>query len=163
MTLVAAAVITVLTAPLSWAQSQPSFNSAAQGVSLIAQLPGTAQVAWSVQPVPQTMLDPGQTAEVVVLQESLTLGRGQTLDAKCQVITDPDAGAAFFPSQPQDMVSSFLGTDSSTANGHGQTFPLLTNFDPAHGSTTDSQSIVIFRNSSKGSPSGIVKLTIAAL
>jgi hypothetical protein len=161
--LVTAAVTTALMASPAWTQTQSGFHSAAQGVELVAQLSGTAQVGWSVEAVPQPMLELGQTADVVVLQESFTLGRGQTLDAKCQVIAGPQAGAAFFHSQPQNMVSSFLDTGASAANNHEQTFPLVINFDPSHGSATDYQSIVIFGKGSGSAPSATVRITVVAL
>jgi hypothetical protein len=149
----------------SWAKPQSSgeFHSAAQSVRLFAQLPETAGVAWFIRPVPQTLLENGQTADVVVLQESWTFARGQTVEANCQVVTEPQAAAEFFSSKPQYVATSFSPPASFLGTSQVQTFPLVAKFDPARGPMTDTQSLVIVRNAHGDVSSAGVRITVVAL
>jgi hypothetical protein len=144
------------------AQTQGGFQSGAQSVALVAQLSSAAQVGWSVRALPQSMLSPGQSAEIVVLQESWTLGLGQTLDANCRVVTEPGSAAEFLASQTQSIVTAFASANPSVGARQERMFP-LTNGPIRGGSASDSQSIVIFGDVSERAPSGAVRITVVAL
>lgn len=152
-----------LVAPLSWAGQRPAgeMRSAGQSVVLIAQLPGTASVAGFVSPVPQTLLEDGQTGELVILKQSWTLGRGETLDAQAQVVTEPDATAQLFGAEPQPLLNSFVA--SSVESSRVQTFPLVTDFDPAKGSLTDTRILLVVHNRPGDTSSASVRVTVVAL
>jgi hypothetical protein len=144
------------------AQVKGEFQSGTKSIALIAQLSSAAQIEWSVRTLPQAMLSPGQSAEIVVLQESWTLGRGQTLDANCRVVTEPGSTAELMPSQAQSIVTSFAGANASAEIGQERMFA-LTSGPVRAGSASDSQSIVIFGDVSERTPSGAVRITVVAL
>jgi hypothetical protein len=154
-----------LVAPLSWAgqQSAGEIHSAGQGVTLVAQLPNTASVAGYISPVPQSLLEDGQTADMVVLQESWTFGRGETLDAQCQVMTGPDATAELFTSRSQYLATSFARPASFVGTSQVRTFPLVDNFDPAKGSLNDTQILLIVPSIPGDTSSASVRITVVAL
>jgi len=164
---IAAALISSFVAPLSWAgqRSQSQSLSASQGVALIARMPETASLAWLINPVPQNSLQDGQTAEMVVLRETWAFAGGQTLDAECQVTTGPQATAQVFTSRGQYPATGFAASFLETSPV--QTFPLVTNFDPAKGSVTDTQILLIIHNAgdneSGGDASASVRITVVAL
>jgi hypothetical protein len=151
--------------PPSWAgpQSPGGLRSAGQGVTLVAQLPDTAGMAWFISPVAQAMLEDGQTAEMVILQQSWTFARGETLDAQCQVTTEPQATAQLFTSKPQDLVTSFVSPASLLGTSQVRTFPLVANFDPANGSQTDAQILLIVHGGPGDASSASVRITVIAL
>lgn len=121
-------------------------------------------MAWLIRPVPQTLLENGQTADLLVLQELWTFARGETLDAECQVMTEPQAAAVLFGSDPQDSDPSLLYRPTSfLPTSQVRTFPLVTKFDPARGPLTDSRFLVIFRNAPGGIFSAGVRITVVAL
>jgi hypothetical protein len=161
----AAAWVVWLIAPLSWAGQRPpdEIRSAAQSVTLFAQLPTTAGVAGLIRAVPQTLLGDGQTAEMVVLQESWTLARGQTLDAECQVMTEPHATAEVFTSKPQNRATSLVSPASFLETRRARTFPLVTDFDPARGFQWDTQILLIVQHIPGETSSASVRITVVAL
>ncbi len=168
--IIAAAWIMAFAAPLLWAGQQAGggIQSGAQGVVLVATMPGAASMASLVSPVPQNLLEDGQTGEMLVLQQSWTLGRGETLDAQCQVVAGPQANAQLFTSRTQYLPSSFVSTASSLGSSQVQTFPLVTGFDPAKGSLTDAQILLVVHGipgqSAPGGDSSVsVRITVVAL
>jgi hypothetical protein len=162
---IAATWIVSLVAPLSWAgqRSPAEIHSAGQSVALIAWLPETASVTGFVSPVPQTLLEDGQTAEMVVLHQSWTFAPGETLDAECQVITEPQATAQLFTSKPQYLATGFLSPASFLGTSRVQTFPLVDNFDPAKGFLTDTQILLIVHNIPGDASAATVRITAVAL
>jgi hypothetical protein len=162
---VAAAWIISLVAPPSWAGQQPpgEFHSAAQTVTLVAQLPDAASVAGLISPVPQDLLADGQTAEIVTLRESWTFAQGETLDAQCEVVTEPEAAAELFTSKAQYLATSLISTASSFGARQVRTFPLVAGFDPAKGLLTNEQSLLIVHNVAGDTSSAAVRITITAV
>jgi hypothetical protein len=161
---IAAACILSLIAPLSWA-GQPQAGllpSSGQSITLVAQLPDTAHVAGFISPVPQASLEDGQTAEMVVLQQSWTFARGETLDAQCQVMTDPQTTAELFTAKPRYLPAAFLGSSSSLGTGQVRTFPLVSGFDPANGSMSDAQILLLLHNAPGVASSASVRITVVA-
>jgi hypothetical protein len=162
---IAATWVISFVAPLSWAgqRSPGEFLSGGQSVALVARMPETASVAGFVSPVPQDLLEDGEAAEMVVLQESWTFARGETLDAKCEVITGPQATAELFTSKPQYLRTSFLSPASSPGTSQVRTFPLVANFDPARGSLSDTQILLIVHRIPEDASSASVRITVVAL
>jgi hypothetical protein len=109
------------------------------------------------------LLEDGQTADMVVLQESWAFARGQTLQAECQVVTEPDATAELFTSKPQYLPSSFVSPASFLGTRQVRTFPLVDGFDPAKGSLTDTQILLIVRSIPGDTSSASVRITVVAL
>jgi hypothetical protein len=166
---IAATWILSIAAPLSWAgpQSAGEIRSTGQSVALVAHLPNTARVAWLVSPVPQDLLEDGQSADLVVLQESWTFARGETLEAECRVMTEPDAMAELFTSRPQYFQTSFV-SPASFGTRQVRTFPLVADFDPGKGTLTDTQILLIVRGATGRSVPGEassadVRITVVAL
>jgi hypothetical protein len=164
---IAATWIIALVAPLSWAGQRPpgEFQSGPQSVTLVAHLPNTVGVGAHITPVPQTLLESGQTADMVVLQESWTFARGETFVAECQVTTEPQATATLFTSKPQDpqeLAASFASPASFLAGRQVRTFSLVTGFDSAKGSQWDTQILLIARSGS-GDNAASVRITVVAL
>ena len=162
---IAATWVISFVAPLSWAgqRSPGEFHSAAQSVTLVAQLPSTASVAGFISPVPQDLLEDGQTADMVVLQESWTFARGETLAAECQVMTEPQATAELFTSRPRYLANSFVSPASFLGSSQVRTFPLVANFDPAKGSLRDAQILLIVHSSPGDASSASVRITVVVL
>jgi hypothetical protein len=161
---IAVASVISLVAPLCWAgQLSPGeIHSGGQSVVLVAQLPETASTTWFVSPVPQASLQDGQTADLVVLRQAWTFARGETLNAECQVTTEPQATAQLLTSTPQ-YLDSFLGTRSLPGTRQEWKFPLVTDFDPGKGSVTDAQILLIVRNAPGEASSASVRITVVAL
>ena len=161
---IAAALVISFVAPLSWAgQGTGEIHSAGQSVALVARMPETASVAGMVSPVPQELLEDGQTGDMVVLQESWTFAPGQTVDAQCQVMTGPGVTAEMLTSKPQYLGNSFLGTASVAGTNQVQTFPLVSGFDPAKGSLSDTQILLIVHSATGDTSSASVRITVVAL
>jgi hypothetical protein len=158
---IAGAWVISLVVPLSWAGQ--GVVSAGQSVALVARMAETASVAGYVSPIPQDLLEDGQSAEMVVLQQSWTFGRGQTVDAECEVVTGPGATAEVFTSEPQDLASSFVRTASSLGTRQVRTFSLVDNFDPAKGSRWDTQILLIVHDTPGETSSASVRITVVAL
>jgi hypothetical protein len=161
----AATWVISLIAPLSWAgqRSPDEIRSAAQSVTLVARLPTTAGVAGLIRTVPQTLLGDGQTAEMVVLQESWTLARGQTFAAECQVMTEPHATAEVFTSQPQNRATSLVSSAAFLETKEVRTFPLVTNLDPAKGFQWDTQILLVVHHIPGETSAASVRITVVAL
>jgi hypothetical protein len=154
-----------LVAPPAWAGQQAAgeIHSGGQSVVLVARMPETASVAGYVTPIPQDLLEDGQTGDMVVLQESWTFAPGQTVAAECQVMTGPGATAELLTSKPQYLANSFLSTALSSGTSQVQTFPLITGFDPAKGSLSDTQILLIVRGAAEEASSASVRITVVAL
>jgi hypothetical protein len=153
-----------LVAPPAWAGQQAGgeIHSGGQSVALVAWMPETASVAGYVAPIPQDLLEDGQTGDMVLLQQSWTFAPGQTVASECQVVTGPGATAELFSSKPQYLANSFLSTALSSGTSQVQTFPLITGFDPAKGSLSDTQILLIVRTPGDTS-SASVRITVVAL
>jgi hypothetical protein len=161
---IAATLFISFVAPL-WAgqQSSGELHSAGQGVTLLARMPETASVAGFIMPVPQALLEEGQTADVVVLRQSWTFARGETLDAQGQVIADPQTTIQLFISKPQHLATGFAGSTSFHGTSQVRTFPLAAGFDPAKGTLKDAQILLIVRSASGESSPASVRITVIAL
>jgi len=162
---IAATWIISFVVPLSWAGQRPlgEIHSAGQSVTLVAYMPDTASMAWSISPVPQTLLEDGQTGHMVVLQQSWTFARGETLHAEAQVMTEPQATAQLFTSEPQHLATGFASPASFLGTSQVRTFPLVANFDPARGTLRDTQILLIVHEIPEDASSASVRITVVAL
>jgi hypothetical protein len=162
---IAAMWVLSFVAPLSWAgqRSPGELQSAGQSVTLVARMPETASVAGFTWAVPQTLLKDGQTADMVVLRQSWTFARGETLDAEGQVITEPQATVQLFTSRPRDLAGGLASSTSFLGTSQVRTFPLVADFDPAKGSLRDTQILLIVRSVPDGNSSASVRITVVAL
>ena len=99
---------------------------------------------------------------MVVLQQSWTFGRGETLQAECQVAAGAHTTAELFTSKAQPLATGFLGSAPFLAPNQTRTFPLAAAFDPAQGSLSDTQ-ILLFASDAPGdAPSATVRITVVA-
>jgi hypothetical protein len=146
----------------AWAGQAAEVHSGAQSVVLMARMPETASVAGLVTPVPQELLGNGQTAETVLLQQSWTFAQGQTLQAECTVAMGPQATAEMFTSGSQFMACGFVSAAPSVGANQTRSFPLITKFDPAKGTLTDSQILFIAHGASGDDLSASVRVTVVA-
>jgi hypothetical protein len=165
--LISAACMASLVVQCSWAGRHSGIdfqtNSNQQSIRLVARLPETVRVAWVVQPVPQDLRLKGQAADLVVLQESWTFARGETLDAQCEVTTDPTVVARLLPSAPSDSAAILAHRDWFLSASGIQTYSLATKFDPGRGSLTDTRFLLLIHSGSAPSVPASVHITVVAL
>jgi hypothetical protein len=149
-------------APPAWAGQGAEIHSGTQSVALVARMPETASVAGLITPVPQELLEDGQSAETVLLQQSWTFAPGQTLSAECEVATGPQATAEIFTSGSQNLINGFVSAVPSVGAGETRSFPLVSGFDPAKGTVTDTQMLLIAHDSPGEDLSASVRVTVVA-
>jgi hypothetical protein len=78
-------------------------------------------------------------------------------------MTEPQATAELFSSRAQVLADSFVSTASFLGAGQVRTFPLVTSFDPAKGSRSDTQILLIVHSAPGDTSSASVHITVVAL
>ncbi len=160
--------------PLTSAQSRFGTLAGTASVALVAQIPESASVAWSIQPAPGLALKDGSRASILVLQSTwhFAMGRSVTSTARLDAVSEQSQSAALLPLQLLDDSSSAGSTrkfDFASAPAFSflpRTAPtrisLRDNFDPRLGRQTQTDALLVF-HSAAPAQTPVVIITVTAL
>lgn len=121
--------------------ARAQIDSTRASVTLIARLPESATVRWTVQPVPGIQSQRGLQSNLVTVQSMWVFGAGQTVRAVAQLEGD-DQGASLIALDGPDLlrtaaIHGFLSTPSM------RTVPLLADFLLRNSARVDTNHLLV--------------------
>jgi hypothetical protein len=117
-------------------------KSQAASVVLIARMPETAGVQWTLPPVPPSLESPGMNVGIVVLQSQWHFAAGETVTAECRLADTTDGEAELIAlntagKSPGAYATGFLSRPATT-EAH-----LLERFDPLLGAQKQTDALLV--------------------
>jgi hypothetical protein len=124
-------------APSGFAQ----LKSQAASVVLIARMPETAGVQWTLPPVPPSLESPGMNVGIVVLQSQWHFAAGETVTAECRLADTTDGEAELIAlnagTSLDAYATGFLPRPAVTETH------LLERFDPLRGAQKQTDALLV--------------------
>lgn len=143
-------------------RAQAQLRSQPAAVVLMARMPETARVQWSVQPAPQFAQAPGTRAEVVVVQSAWLFAAGQSVTAECKLVGTPPGEAELIalsttPEVPVAATTAFLPRPGAAR------IPLLQGFDPTRGPLEKVHGMLVLGTAAPAAEPPVLRITVTAL
>ncbi len=142
-------------------QALAQMRSQPAAVVLLARMPETARVQWSVLPAPLIAQTPGTRAEIVVVQSAWLFAPGQSVTAECKLVGTPPGEAELIALSITPEVglaaSAFLPRPGTTR------IPLLQGFDPARGPQENLHGMLVLGAASPATEPPVLRITVTAL
>ena len=155
----------VILAAVSLAAAAPlraQFASRPATVQLVAQLPPTVGVSWTLQGLKLLQAENAR-ASVLVLRSSWVLAKGHTASYECRLEGSPPGGAQLIALRKADDPSPLLQAASFLPHPAETRLSLLQTFLPQRGQHLQSDGVLVLRETSAVEEPATLRVTVIVL